>query len=244
MAEGWISIHRSIFENELWRDSEPFDYRSAWIDLLLLANHKDHTIISKGKLVQVKRGDVNRSLLSLAERWHWSRNKARNFLRILEELKMVTTKSTTQGTTITIENYSKFQDLLPTESTTESTTQGQRKVQRKDINNNDNNGNNDNKYISIPNNRESKKDRFQPPSIQEVKAYCLEKGYTIDPDTFWNFYESNGWKVGKNKMKDWHRAIAGWQSREKNSQGFYKPKEDKLMQAYREVLDELSTGSK
>ena len=61
-----------------------------------------------------------------------------------------------------------------------------------------------------------KRKRFVPPTLEEVSARCREMGYGIDPDRFWNFYESQGWKVGKNPMRDWHRALAGWQSREGN----------------------------
>ena len=56
--------------------------------------------------------------------------------------------------------------------------------------------------------------RFSPPTVEEVKSYCLEKGYSIDPQRFVDYYESNGWMVGKNKMKDWKAAVRGWNSRE------------------------------
>lgn len=61
-----------------------------------------------------------------------------------------------------------------------------------------------------------KRKRFVPPTLEEVSARCQEMGYGIDADRFWNFYESQGWKVGKNPMRDWHKALAGWQSREGN----------------------------
>ena len=53
--------------------------------------------------------------------------------------------------------------------------------------------------------------RFVPPTVEEVKAYIQEKGYTVDAETYWNFYESKGWFVGKNKMKDWRAAVRTWQ---------------------------------
>jgi hypothetical protein len=61
-----------------------------------------------------------------------------------------------------------------------------------------------------------KRKRFVPPTLEEVSARCQEMGYQVDPERFWNFYESQGWKVGKNPMRDWHRALAGWQSRDGN----------------------------
>ena len=58
--------------------------------------------------------------------------------------------------------------------------------------------------------------RFSPPSRDQVAEYIKEKGYRhVCPDKFVNFYGSNGWKVGKNKMASWRKAIAGWEARHK-----------------------------
>ena len=63
----------------------------------------------------------------------------------------------------------------------------------------------------------SKGKRFARPTLDEVKIYCAEKGYTVDPERFINHYESNGWKVGKNSMKSWHAALANWNKTEKQN---------------------------
>jgi hypothetical protein len=55
--------------------------------------------------------------------------------------------------------------------------------------------------------------RFVPPSLEEVRAYCESKGYSFDPEAFHAFYESKGWKVGKNPMKSWKAACVTWQKR-------------------------------
>lgn len=52
---------------------------------------------------------------------------------------------------------------------------------------------------------------FKPPTHEEVKAYCTERNNNVDPDRFINFYTSNGWKVGKNAMKDWKAAVRTWE---------------------------------
>ena len=52
--------------------------------------------------------------------------------------------------------------------------------------------------------------RFVPPTLEEVKAYITEKNYNVDPVKFWNFYESKGWYVGKNKMKNWKSCVVTW----------------------------------
>lgn len=73
-----------------------------------------------------------------------------------------------------------------------------------------------NKSISNDIEREKAKTvkRFCPPTLQEVQAYIQEKGYSIDAEAFIAFYESKGWMVGKNKMKDWRMAIVTWSKRD------------------------------
>ena len=57
--------------------------------------------------------------------------------------------------------------------------------------------------------------RFQKPTIEEIRQYCLEKGYNVDAEQFFNFYESKGWLVGKSPMKNWRAAVSTWNKREK-----------------------------
>ena len=56
---------------------------------------------------------------------------------------------------------------------------------------------------------------FVPPTLDEVKAYCNEKGYRINPERFVAFYASKGWKVGNQPMKDWKAAVVSWEQRRK-----------------------------
>ena len=60
---------------------------------------------------------------------------------------------------------------------------------------------------------------FVPPSLDEVRSYCKERGNSVDPQAFIDFYTSKGWMVGKNQMKDWKASVKTW---EKSSTG--KPK--------------------
>ena len=56
-----------------------------------------------------------------------------------------------------------------------------------------------------------------PPTKEMVEQYISDKGYSIEADRFIDYYEANGWKVGKNKMKDWQATLRGWASRDKES---------------------------
>ena len=56
--------------------------------------------------------------------------------------------------------------------------------------------------------------RFAPPTIEEVREYCRERGNKVDPEKFIDFYTSKGWMVGKNKMKDWKAAVRTWEKKD------------------------------
>ena len=71
-------------------------------------------------------------------------------------------------------------------------------------------------------NTEGKAKRFTPPTLEEVKAYCFERGNNVDANHFIDYYTSNGWLVGKNKMKDWKAAVRTW---ERNGYSSNKPKQ-------------------
>lgn len=61
--------------------------------------------------------------------------------------------------------------------------------------------------------------RFSPPTVDDVKEYCQEHGYSVDAERFVDFYESNGWMVGKNRMKDWRATVRNWSRKEKQNHG-------------------------
>jgi hypothetical protein len=56
-----------------------------------------------------------------------------------------------------------------------------------------------------------KRKRFTPPTLQDIQNYCKERNNSVNPDKWLNFYQSNGWKVGKNSMKDWKAAVRTWE---------------------------------
>lgn len=67
-------------------------------------------------------------------------------------------------------------------------------------------------YISSDEDRPKKKVvKFVPPTIEEISEYCRERKNNVNPEKFFDFYESKGWMVGKNKMKDWKAAVRTWE---------------------------------
>lgn len=74
-----------------------------------------------------------------------------------------------------------------------------------------------------------KEKRFAPPTPEDVREYCREKGLNVDADRFVDFYKSKNWYVGKNKMKDWKAAVRNWarsqsQRQESTAKGAEKPR--------------------
>ena len=67
---------------------------------------------------------------------------------------------------------------------------------------------------------------FIPPTLEEVAAYCRERGNNVDPQEFIDFYESKGWMIGKNKMKDWKAAVRTWERRRHEESQNRKPIRD------------------
>ncbi len=105
----WFKVYRSFLSNPMWL-SEPFTKGQAWIDLIGRANYGTTEHIDGPHCNYVYRGQLPTSIQALSKRWCWSRRKVENFLNALTEARMVTTKSTSKGTTITIENYAFYQN--------------------------------------------------------------------------------------------------------------------------------------
>ena len=68
-----------------------------------------------------------------------------------------------------------------------------------------------NRDIGDSNESQPKRKQFKPPSVEEVREYCCERMNNVNAEAFVDFYESKGWMVGKNKMKDWKAAVRTWE---------------------------------
>jgi hypothetical protein len=73
--------------------------------------------------------------------------------------------------------------------------------------------------------------KFQKPSPEEISAFCIEAGISIDVQHFFDYYESNGWRVGRNPMKNWQATVRNW---EKNDKTFKKPAQTSFKKPYGE----------
>ena len=84
----------------------------------------------------------------------------------------------------------------------------------------------------------SKKERFIKPTIEEIKTYCIERNNNIDPEMFYDFYESKNWYVGKNKMKDWKASVRTWERSSKQKKG-----SSGFLETMKEIYDEARNNN-
>lgn len=89
----------------------------------------------------------------------------------------------------------------------------------------------DNKCAST----KQKRKRFVKPTISDIEQYCSEKNISINAQQFIDYYESNGWKVGRNSMKDWQATVRRWAS---NNYGKKKSNKDNAINVVKEVMEE------
>jgi hypothetical protein len=131
LMNGWIKLYRKLIDSNLWL-AEPFTRGQAWVDMIALANHDDGYIRVRGIRIDIRRGQLAWSELSLAARWKWSRNKVRKWLEELEKKEQQIEQQKNRVTTlISIVNYESYQGQGTTDETTEGTTERQQKVQQK-----------------------------------------------------------------------------------------------------------------
>jgi DNA-binding transcriptional MerR regulator len=191
---GWIKIHRKFLEWEWFNKSEAVH---LFMYMLLKANHKD----GKWQGIEVKRGQFISSLGNISNATGISVQTIRTILKKLEKTNEIELKSTSQFTIVTISKYDCYQEQ--TDETNKPLTNNQQAT---------------NKQLTT--NKNDKKERmlFIVPSLQEVSAYCQERNNNVDSQKFFDFYESKGWMVGKNKMKDWKAAVRTWEDKSKPNQ--------------------------
>lgn len=144
--KGFVLLWRSIGDNPMFDDGSPFDKFHAWCDLLCMVNYKDKKAIVNGKPVIIHRGQILTSIVKLANRWNWSRNRVARTLNMFEADSMIETKRSSNGTTITVINYGFYNDMrspheAPNEAADEAPNEAAGGAQlNNDINNDKNNG--------------------------------------------------------------------------------------------------------
>lgn len=99
---------------------------------------------------------------------------------------------------------------------------------------------NTNKSITKKSNT-NKSARFVKPTLEEIQAYCTERNNNVDAERFYDYYEANGWKVGKNPMKDWKASVRTWERNGYDSKPIAQKASGSIMDDYRAMEERINT---
>ena len=122
--DGWYVLQRSIVDGPVWNCEDPFGKRSAYIDLLLMANYEDKVLLPRhnNSVITIHKGETLTSYEHLARRWKWSRKKVIAYLNQLEMAGILKRKSYSFGTVLTLVEYSESGKRGTANDTTSDTT--------------------------------------------------------------------------------------------------------------------------
>lgn len=122
--KGYIKLYRSLQDHWLWSGSEPFDDRSAWVDLLMTVNHEEKKIKVGRDIITIHAGQTWTSFVKLARRWRWSRNRVYRYIKMLISDGMILMDGTPNGTLLTVVNYGFWEGGRNTNGTSDGTSDG------------------------------------------------------------------------------------------------------------------------
>ena len=237
MKKGFVKIYREYDERK-WA-SDPVTL-STFIHCLWMARYEEG--IYNGKIIP--RGSFMISISKFAEKIGASQKAIRGAIERLTKDKVLVTRGANDGTMITICNYDSY--YVSEESVGQTMGEQQASVETNDgVNEGQTKGQQykkeykeEEKEVIIPptpqegeqaslfvddadeRKAEGKKinKKFVKPTIEEISDYCHERNNTIDAESFFNFYESKGWMVGKSQMKDWKAAVRTWEKNRQTTQ--------------------------
>lgn len=89
----------------------------------------------------------------------------------------------------------------------------------------------------------TKRKRFEKPSISDIQQYCIERNNNVNAEQFFDYYESNGWKVGKNSMKDWKAAVRTWERNRYDQSVKSKNSKADAMNVVKELMEEYEQSA-
>lgn len=216
MNAGFILLYRQITEWEWYQNPNTF---RVFLHILLKANFTDGRFEGR----EIKRGQLVTSLPKLSVQTKLTIQQVRTALKHLISTGEITDEGTSQYRIITVVKYDEYQKdnrQDNSQSTDEQQTNNRQSTDEQQQYNNNNNG------IRGKGNNEKGNDnirplkRFIPPTVEEVEAYCDERGsYWIDAQHFIDYYEARGWMLTKSrKMVDWKAAVRTWEKNERDRQ--------------------------
>lgn len=186
----FIKLYRKFTEWEWYSD---ISTSRLFLHLILTVNWTD----KKWQGICIERGSRVASYQVLSTETGLSVKQVRTAIKKLQSTGEVAIKSTNKYSVFTVKNYDLYQAKGKQEAGERQAEDKQRATTK------------ESKEVKKEKNNNIK--RFTPPTYEQVSTYCKERNNTVDAERFYDFYESKGWMVGKNKMKDWKAAVRNWE---------------------------------
>ena len=203
MSENWIKLHRQILNWEWYSDTNTF---RVFMHCLLMAQRDDY----KYRGVQLKAGQFTTGIFEMADILGLSAQQVRTALKKLEKSGEINKQSTSRYSIITVKNWNVYQQVnkqITNKQQTNNkqiTTKQEERIENKEL-------------VVVIGKQPQQQKKFIPPTIQEVSDYCRERNNGIDAERFWHYYNSKGWKIGKEPMKKWQSAVITWEKQDAKS---------------------------
>jgi len=235
---GYTKLFNEIIMSTVWR--EPNHVRLLWITMLALKDQY-HT--------------VNASLPGLADAARITMDECIEALTVLKSPDPFSRTKENEGRRVAecdggwlILNGEKYRQKMNTDERREYKTQKQREYRERSKKSVDSSVDSGSELRTVLTHKEEETDtkekkiktkRFVKPSVDEINIYCRERKNAINAEQFFAHYESNGWKVGKNPMKNWKAAVITWEKRDNNN-GQNQQSSGSRTQQFNSELDRLA----
>lgn len=207
--KGWVKLLRTTVDNPLL-NKDP-DHLALWIHLLCGAAFEPTPALLGGKRIVLQPGQLTTGRKQLAVNSRIQESKVERTLKAFENNHLIEQRKTNKNRLITILPWNEIQGG---EQQIEQPVNNERTTSEQPLNTLEENKNTRNREYTA---HKVPRSRFVPPTVEEVQAYCDEKGFSFDPASFVDNYASKGWKVGSASMRDWKAAARNWDRRDKAS---------------------------
>ena len=200
MKGNWIKLHREMLDNPtVMKDG---DHLAVWIWLLMNATSKRRPVRFGGEQIYLQPGELTTGRKAIASALRISEYKVQRILSMFENAQQIAQRTDRQCRLITILNWNEYQQgaqRFAQDVHNEPPTNRQRPDTKQEYKNRKN-------RESVP----------HPPTLDEVSKYVEEKGYEINPEAFFDYYEETDWlKKNGQPIRDWRASVRTWARREK-----------------------------
>ena len=190
--DGWIKAHREWMESPLiWKDA---DHIAVWMFLQLSATHEERQADFCGKIITLKPGQLITGRDHIARHTGVNSKKVDRILKKLISGQLIGQQTGNKGRLISLLNW---------DSEQKRGRQNGQEVGEKWA-------------LSRSNELKKRDSIFKPPTVEEVRSFCRDQNYSIDPQAFVNHYEARGWKFPSGQtMQNWQATVRQWEQRER-----------------------------